>query len=137
MKRSTAFYFVLFLILFFAFAALLALNINSAPVSISAAGGSLSGEEMYQVYCASCHGRDAKGSVTATDLTVLSRQHDGKFPMTLVKDAIRGDARVAAHGPKDMPVWGHVFRYMGSGSRLEVEVRINNLAEYIKTLQVK
>jgi hypothetical protein len=44
---------------------------------------------------------------------------------------------VDGHGPKDMPVWGVAFRYIGSGSRLEIDVRINNLTEYIRTLQEK
>lgn len=134
MKR-TALFSVLFLILLFAFATLMAMTI--LPAGILPTTSAVSGEEMYSTYCSSCHGREAKGGPAAPNLSVLSRQNNGKFPLAMVKDAIRGDSRVAAHGPKDMPVWGLVFRYVGSGSRLEVEVRINNLAEYIKTLQVK
>jgi hypothetical protein len=34
-----------------------------------------------------------------------------------------------------MPVWGPAFRYMGSGSRAEVDVRIDNLTRYLEALQ--
>jgi mono/diheme cytochrome c family protein len=95
-----------------------------------------SGEEMYSVYCSSCHGRDARG-VSAPDLTTLAKRNNGQFPTLLVKETIRGETRVDAHGPKDMPAWGFTFRYLGSGSRLEIDVRINNLTEYLKTLQEK
>ena len=53
----------------------------------------------------------------------------------MVRETIRGDARIDAHGPTEMPAWGIAFRYVGSGSRLEIGVRINNLTEYIKSLQ--
>jgi hypothetical protein len=32
---------------------------------------------------------------------------------------------------------GRAFRYLGSGSQLEIDVRINNLTEYIRMLQEK
>jgi len=95
-----------------------------------------SGEEMYSVYCSSCHGWEAKG-LSAPDLTTLAKRNNGKFPALLVSEMIRGEARVDGHGPKNMPVWGVAFRYVGSGSRLEIDVRINNLTEYIRTLQEK
>lgn len=101
------------------------------------------GEEMYVSYCASCHGRDARGTgpvVPAlkrqvTDLTMLAQRNAGKFPAERVKATIRGDSMVVAHGSKDMPVWGPLFRYLGGGSRAEVDVRINNLTRYIESLQ--
>jgi hypothetical protein len=134
MNRTTLLFFVLAAILFFALAQLMATSIfpiNPLPMTSAA-----SGEEMYTVYCSSCHGRDARG-VSAPDLTTLAKRNNGKFPMLLVKETIRGETRVDAHGPKDMPAWGAAFRYLGSGSRLEIDVRINNLTEYLKTLQEK
>lgn len=132
MKRTTLLFFVCGAILFFALAQLMASSIypiNPLPMTSAA-----SGEEMFSVYCVSCHGRDAKGG-SAPDLTTLAKRNNGRFPVLLVKETIRGEARVAAHGPKDMPVWGVAFRYLGSGSRLEIDVRINNLTDYIRTLQ--
>ena len=134
MKRTPLLFFVCGAILFFAVAQLMATSIfPMSPLPMTSAA---SGEEMYSVYCSSCHGRDARG-VSAPNLTTLSKRNNGKFPTLLVKETIRGEARVDAHGPKDMPVWGILFRYVGSGSRLEVDVRINNLTEYLASLQEK
>jgi len=36
-----------------------------------------------------------------------------------------------------MPPWGVLFQYVGGGSKAEVEVRINKLADFIRTLQEK
>lgn len=134
MKLKSLLFFVLLLILLLAFAQLMARSVF--PISPLPMTSAASGEEMYQVYCSSCHGRDGKGG-TGPDLTVLAKQNGGKFPVVLVKEAIRGDTRVDAHGPKDMPAWGTAFRYLGSGSRLEIDVRINNLTEYVRSIQEK
>jgi len=91
---------------------------------------------MFAVYCSSCHGASAKGG-SGPDLTTLAKRNDGRFPAARVKETIRGDTRLDAHGPSDMPVWGQVFRYIGSGSQLEIDVRINNLTGYIRSLQEK
>ena len=101
------------------------------------------GAEMYQAYCASCHGLDGTGDGPAsgalkdraTDLTTLAQKHEGRFPVARVRATIRGDLLVVAHGSKDMPVWGPLFRYLGSGSRSEVAVRVDALTRYIESLQ--
>jgi mono/diheme cytochrome c family protein len=104
-----------------------------------------SGKEMYISYCAVCHGTDGKGSGPAaealktppSDLTMLSKNNDGKYPALKVGSAIRGDAAVAAHGSKDMPVWGHLFRTVSGGHESQVDQRVANLISYIKTLQAQ
>jgi hypothetical protein len=132
MKHTTLLFALCAVILFLALAQLMGMSIfPMTPLPMTSAS---SGEEMFTVYCASCHGWDAQG-LSAPGLTTLAKRNNGKFPMLRVKETIRGEARVAAHGPKDMPVWGVAFRYVGSGSRLEVDVRINNLTDYIKSLQ--
>lgn len=76
-----------------------------------------SGSEMFKAYCASCHGVDGKGNgpaaaalkVMPTDLTSLSKTNGGKFPSAKVGATLRGEADIAAHGSKEMPVWGKVF----------------------------
>lgn len=124
--------------------ALLAGNPQSSfgqpPLPPTPVGG---GEEMYLSYCAACHGRDGRGDgpavaalkTPAQDLTSLAKANNGKFPGERVKASIRGDLLVVAHGSKDMPVWGPLFRYLGGGSRGEVNVRIDNLTRYIQSLQ--
>ena len=101
-----------------------------------------SGEENYRAYCAACHGMKGNGpaapalKIPATDLTRLSANAGGKFPTMHVESMIR-NADSPAHGSKDMPVWGPVFRSMSSGNQSQVELRIANLAKYIETLQNK
>jgi mono/diheme cytochrome c family protein len=104
-----------------------------------------SGEEMYKTYCAVCHGTDGKGNGPAasalktppTDLTQLSKKNGGKFPALKVSGAIRGEGDVAAHGTKDMPVWGSLFWGMSHGHEGEVQQRVANLTKYVESLQAK
>jgi mono/diheme cytochrome c family protein len=102
-----------------------------------------SGVEMYGTYCAVCHGMDGKGQgpaaealkVPPSDLTTLAKRNGGKFPDAKVSSAIRGEQDVTAHGTRDMPMWGGLFRSMSGGHQSEVQMRVRNLSEYIKTLQ--
>jgi len=104
-----------------------------------------SGKEMYTAYCAVCHGSDARGGgpaasalkVAPTDLTILSRNNGGKYPEMAVSAAIRGDANLPAHGSKDMPVWGSLFRDLSGGHEGEIQQRVRNLSVYIESLQAK
>jgi mono/diheme cytochrome c family protein len=116
--------------------------IKRVPVKVTSAA---SGKEMYESYCAVCHGTDGKGNgpaasalkVAPSDLTTLSKNNGGKYPSLKVSAAIRGDANVTAHGTKEMPVWGSLFRDMSQGHEGEVQQRVNNLTKYIDTLQGK
>src|SRR5664279_774602 len=104
-----------------------------------------SGKEMYKQYCASCHGVDGKGDgpaapalrVPTTNLTTLAMKNGGTFPAAHVAAVIQGDAMTAAHGSKDMPVWGPIFRAMGGHSQAQVQLRIRNLTTYLESIQVK
>jgi mono/diheme cytochrome c family protein len=74
-------------------------------------------------YCASCHGKDAKGDGPAAnalkqapaDLTMLAKQNGGKYPSNKVSSILRGQTKLVAHGDQDMPVWGPVFWKMSQG----------------------
>ncbi len=104
-----------------------------------------SGEEMFNSYCASCHGKDAKGDGPAAsalntppaDLTQLAKKNGGSYPEMKVTSVLRGEAKVVAHGTQEMPVWGPVFWHMSQGHPAEVQQRIANLNKYIKSLQAK
>ena len=104
-----------------------------------------SGQEMYNSYCAVCHGKDGKGNgpatealkVPPTNLTLLSKNNGGKYPDMKVASAIRGDANLPAHGSKDMPVWGRLFWSMSHGHEAEVQQRVSNLNQYIEGMQAK
>lgn len=104
-----------------------------------------SGKEMFMSYCASCHGKSAKGDGPAAaalkqapaDLTMLTKRNGGKYPSDLVTSVLRGQAKLAAHGDQDMPVWGPVFWKMSGGKEEQVTLRIANLNKYVESLQEK
>ncbi len=103
------------------------------------------GQEMYMTYCAVCHGTDGKGNgpaagalkVATPDLTALAGKNGGKYPASKVSAIIRGEEVLAAHGSKDMPMWGHLFRSISGGHEAEVHQRVVNLNKYIESLQKK
>lgn len=104
-----------------------------------------SGAQMFTSYCASCHGKDAKGNGPAAsalnkapaDLTRLAKKNGDKYPQMKVTAVLRGEATVAAHGTQEMPVWGPVFWHMSQGHPAEVQQRIANLNTYLKSIQEK
>lgn len=114
-------------------------RVSVTPTSVA------SGVEMFKTYCASCHGTDGKGGGPAApaltkppaNLTELSKRNGGKFPSIKVFGTIKGDTSTAAHGSKDMPVWGSVFQSLSHGDPGQVQLRISNLTQYIESLQVK
>lgn len=103
-----------------------------------------SGKEMFNEYCAVCHGQDARGGGPAAtalkkkpaDLTQLSVHNNGKYPDSRVARYIEGDDKVDAHGTREMPMWGDVFKSMSANSDIS-RMRVSNLSAYIKTLQAK
>jgi mono/diheme cytochrome c family protein len=104
-----------------------------------------SGKGMYTAYCASCHGADGKGmgpaepalKIVPTNLTLLAAKNGGTFPEAHVMQVIRGDSATAAHGNKDMPVWGPVFLQMSGHDTAQVQQRIRNLTKYLELIQQK
>ncbi|MDX1981188.1 MAG: c-type cytochrome [Bryobacteraceae bacterium] len=102
-----------------------------------------SGVEMYRAYCSPCHGLQGKGDGPAApalkkqplDLSQLSRNNGGKFPAGRIQSALN-EVGTAAHGSREMPIWGDVFRAMEHDSA-GVAMRTMNLAKYIESLQQK
>jgi len=104
-----------------------------------------SGKEMFNSYCAVCHGADAKGAGPAasamktppTDLTTLAQKNGGKYPSAHVAAVIRGQGALPSHGSEEMPVWGPLFSSLSQGHEAQVQQRVANLVQYIDTLQAK
>ena len=113
-------------------------KVNARPTE------TLNGVDLFKEYCAVCHGSAAKGDGPAaealkkrpSDLTQLARKNGGSFPELQVINYIKGEDVVAAHGSRDMPVWGTIFSQMSSNQDL-VQVRTYALLKYIERLQVK
>lgn len=122
--------------------ALAAQQIKKVPIQPTLAGD---GRAMFREYCATCHGVRGKGNGPAmdatkkrpADLTQLARKNGGNFPEVHVMDFISGDDVVAAHGARDMPVWGTLFRSLSPDNNAEAKIRVKVLADYIKTLQAQ
>ena len=104
----------------------------------------------YELACMACHGVDGRGDgplaktlkARPADLTQISKANGGRFPSKKVAEMIDGRAAVAAHGSREMPVWGGRYRAAESGdSPKMVEQRaraqIDALVKYLQTLQEK
>jgi mono/diheme cytochrome c family protein len=103
------------------------------------------GDELFKTYCASCHGRSAKGDGPIAehlrsrppDLTLIARRAGGKFDADRVHRIIDGRNPVSGHGGADMPVWGDAFKRSGRGGTEEaVSARIREIVEHLRSLQV-
>ena len=104
------------------------------------------GRDLFEFYCATCHGRDGKGGGPATsalrvrppDLTTISRRNGGTFQRARLEALVSGDnqALPAAHGSQEMPVWGPIFRALDPNDQMN-RVRIANVIEYVASIQAK
>lgn len=116
--------------------------VKRVPIKHSPAN---SGKTMFNDYCAVCHGKDATGNGPAasamktppTDLTMLAKKNDGKYPAAHVAAVIRGQASTPSHGSQDMPVWGPLFSSIDQGRQGQVQQRIANLVTYVEGIQAK
>jgi mono/diheme cytochrome c family protein len=112
-------------------------KIETAPISPIPASD---GKEMFASYCTPCHGKEGRGDGPAApalkrapaDLTTLTSRNGGKFPEVQVRRYIEGLDEVPAHGTRDMPIWGPLFRSL---SRDTAAIRIEALTGHIKSIQ--
>lgn len=125
------------LLLLITFVTMTGCNDTPAPIA--------RGHASYDAYCQSCHGTDGKGNgQIATilnnhpaNLTHLAVRNHGTFPIDLVYNTIDGRDVSEAHGTREMPIWGNIWSDK-DGTPIEREIvdqRINELVEYIRTLQ--
>lgn len=107
------------------------------------------GKTQYMKYCATCHGPSGTGTdgvasklftKPPTNLTLLAKNHGGKFPMMEVIGIVRGDQPIAAHGTREMPIWGQTFgKPLSDGmyGKDAADAQIMNIGQYLETIQVK
>lgn len=133
----------------FAVAALAALADTMAARATAEAGR----QRGYRNRCAVSHGASATGDGSygaiigpkLPDLTVLSRNNSGVFPVERIEETIDGSKMSKSHGTRDMPIWGDRYRIQAAKHCLDVSydnlafVRAQILAsiERLSTLQVK
>ena len=116
-------------------------TIKEVPVKMI---DSLEGKDLFNQYCAVCHGVDAKGKGPAAealkkppaDLTQLAARNKGRYPDLAVQISIRGPHGVIEHGTGEMPIWGPIFSATGQQKDLG-DLRVNALVKYIGTIQQK
>ena len=110
------------------------------------------GRREFESNCAVCHGKSGQGDGSVVellkrsppDLTQLSRKNGGVFPIDRVYQTIEGGT-VAAHGSREMPIWGRDYRIQGAEYFMDVpydpeayvRTRLLWLVEYLSRLQVR
>ena len=139
MDRDLAFPYLLLTVL------LIAATASAPPGRAQTPAGkaAVSGQAIYEDYCAVCHGRDGKGDGPAAralktppiDLTQVSHNHSGKFPDADIKKIVLGLDMMPSHGTEAMPVWGKVFTKIGDPNT--VGQRVDALLVYLRQIQAK
>jgi mono/diheme cytochrome c family protein len=97
-------------------------------------------------HCAACHGEGGRGDgpvaaslrVPPADLTRIAVRREGSFPVAEVTEIVDGRRTIAAHGLREMPVWGVRFStrvHEGSSEDEVARGRLLVLVEYLRSIQ--
>ena len=107
------------------------------------AGSTDRGAQLFKTYCAACHGANGRGAGPASeqfrkippDLTKYTVNNGGVFPSERVRRIIDGTG-VAAHGDRDMPVWGDAFQGGREGLTADAaKARIDLIVRFLEAIQ--
>ena len=112
------------------------------------------GQREFQTRCVMCHGATGKGDGWMAQylinrppaLTLLKKNNGGVFPATDVFEIILGRKSISLHGPREMPVWGNIYRMeqkMAGNAKSKaraaderaIRAKIRALTDYIAQLQ--
>ena len=128
------------------FSAVLSLGmVGAVPVSAQQDNGDDLGRLSYNAYCSVCHGEMGAGAgslsgllnVEVADLTHLSENNHGEFPMLKVIHIIDGRSGMRGHeGP--MPMFGQMFdtgQYGPYGAEAIVRGQVLSIALYLESIQ--
>ena len=103
--------------------------------------GGAEGRVLFTRYCSSCHGLGADGhgpvapvlARPPTDLRHLGERYGRPLPADRIARYVDGREDVAAHGAREMPVWGERFRAPEGG----LDPRIRAIVAYLDSVQVR
>ena len=103
------------------------------------AKGGAEGRVFYMRYCSSCHGvaADGHGPVAPvltrppSDLRRLGERYGRPLPADRIARWVDGREDVAAHGSREMPVWGERFR----APEQAMDPRIRAIVSYLESVQ--
>ena len=106
---------------------------------------SMAGMDLFRLLT-SCHGADGKGhgptaaalTTPPADLTRIAAKNGGLFPRQQIIGFVSygNPTVIVAHGSRDMPVWGPIFTGLDP-SAARAQMRIENLVQYIESIQTK
>lgn len=109
-----------------------------------------SGQKLFHLHCAACHGPDARGNgpmanvlrIAPPDLTRLAQRNAGRLPAKAIAAQIDGTASLPGHGDT-MPVYGYFFaddakmsQSIG-GQRIEAAQSILDLIIWLEQIQAR
>jgi mono/diheme cytochrome c family protein len=105
------------------------------------------GRTYYLRYCAACHGPNADGlgpaaralKVWPPDLRRLSDRYGTPLPLARLARFIDGRDMAAAHGSREMPIWGRRFDDIWTAKRArqpELTGQIALILEYLESIQL-
>ena len=125
------------------------LLLSACASTVERSPAEMSGMEMYQQLCSSCHGTGGQGDgpvsslikIGVPDLTRIAHREGGEFPTEDVRRTIDGRWDRRAHGARDMPVWGWQLYDSSSSNdaqeRATVDSMIGRLVDYLRSIQVE
>jgi mono/diheme cytochrome c family protein len=107
-----------------------------------------SGAQLFQRFCASCHGLRGEGNgpvapffkLMPPDLTRLARRNKGDFPADKIYSIIDGRSYILPHGSREMPIWGLQFAAAEDNfekQEAQTTLIISKLVEYLRSIQTK
>jgi cytochrome c len=141
-----------------AWAILILTSISLSTIALAQQEATDFGKREFENSCADCHGMDAKGKgvlaanlkVAPPDLTLLTKNNGGVFPVERIFAVIDGRTQIESHGSRDMPIWGTRYAVnaaehfmsvpnVGVPPNLEayIRTRILNLINYLRRIQQK
>ena len=115
---------------------------ESPPPENSRATQIQKGKATFDKYCVSCHADRGNGPASDTlkvkpaDLTqIVARRKSKEFPVMEIARYIDGRQFVAAHGTREMPIWGDVFASQQEMGETDIKGTLGELIAYLISIQ--